>query len=87
MVEFTRKEYNIIVKNRGIIEPQNMTAQELINTLSRYDIIRKIKNNCTKLLKIGLEIIAKIHNISKNELDQAKKLQRKPIDELKKLLD
>ena len=41
MVEFTRKEYNIIAKNRGIIEPQNMTAQELINILSRYDIIHK----------------------------------------------
>ena len=26
MVELIRKEYNIIVKNRGIIEPQNMST-------------------------------------------------------------
>ena len=37
MVGLTRKEYNIISKNRGIIERQNMSTQELINTLSRYD--------------------------------------------------
>ena len=85
MVELTRKEYNIIAKNRGIIEPQNMTTQELINTLTRYDSRRKVKNNRKKLLKIGLEKIAKIQNISKNELNQAKKLQRKSIDELKEI--
>ena len=82
MVELTRKEFNIVAKNRGIIEPQNMTTQELINTLTRYDSRRKVKNNRKKLLKIGLEKIAKIQNISKNELNQAKKLQRKSVDEL-----
>ena len=35
--------------------------------------------------KIGLEKIAKIQNISKNELNQAKKLKRKSIDELKEI--
>ena len=85
MVELTRKEYNIIAKNRAIIEPQNMSTQELINTLSRYDGRRKVKNIRKKLLKIGLEKIAKIQNISKNELNQAKKLQRKSIDELKEI--
>ena len=86
MVELTRKEYNIIIaKNRGIIEPQNMTTQGLINALTRYDSRRKVRNNRKKLLKIGLEKIAKIQNISKNELNQAKKLQRKSIDELKEI--
>ena len=85
MVELTRKEYNIIAKNRGIIEPQNMTTQELINTLTRYDSRRKVKNNRKKLLKIGLEKIAKIQNISKNKLNQVKKLQRKSTDELKEI--
>ena len=85
MVELTRKEYNIVAKNRDIIEPQNMTTQELINTLSRYDSRRKVKNTCKKLLKIGLEKIAKIQNISKNELNQAKKLQSKSTDELKEI--
>ena len=82
MVELTRKEYNIIVKSRGIIEPQNMYNQELIDTLSRYDSRCIIKKICRELSKIGLEKIAKIQNISKNELNQAKKQQRKPVDEL-----
>ena len=83
MVELTRKECNIIAKNQSIIEPQNMTTQELINTVTRYDIRRKVKSNRKKLIKIGLEKIAKIQNISKYELNEAKKLQRELIDELK----
>ena len=75
MVELTRKEYNIIAKNRGIIEPQKMSTQELLNTLSRYDSRRKVKSNRRKLLKIKLEKIAKKQNISKNELRKAEKLQ------------
>ena len=76
MVELTRKEYNIIAKNRGIIEPENMSTQELLNTLSRYDSRRKIKSNRWKWSKIGLGKIAKIQNISKNELNQAEKLKK-----------
>ena len=60
-----------------------MSTQELTNTLSRYDSRRKVKNNRKKFLKIVLEKIAKIKNISENELNQAKKLQRKSIVELK----
>ena len=41
MVEWTRKEYNIIAKNRGIREPQNMSTQELLNTL--VDMIVDVK--------------------------------------------
>ena len=82
MVELTRKEYNI-AKKRGITEPQKMSTQELLNTLSRYDSRRKVKSNWRKLLGIGLKKIAKIQNISKNELNKAKKLQNKSIDELK----
>ena len=85
MVELTRKEYIIIAKNRSIIEPQNMTTQELINTLTKYDSRRKVKKIRSKFSKIGLEKIAKIPNISKNELNQAKKLERKSIDELKEI--
>ena len=70
-------------KKRGIIEPQKMSTQELWNTLSRYDSRRKVKSNRRKLLGIGLKNIAKIQNISKNELNKAKKLQNKSIDELK----
>ena len=87
MVEFTRKEYDIITKKRGITETQKMTIQELINILNRYDIRGKVKSIHRKLTKIGLAKTAKIQNISKNELNQAEKLQNKSIDELKGLLD
>ena len=50
-IELTRKEYNLIAKNRGIQEPQNMSTEELLNTLSRYDSKRKVKINRRKLLK------------------------------------
>ena len=63
------------------MEPQNMSTQELLNTLIRYDSRRKVNSNYRKLLKIKLEKIAKIQNISKNELNKAEKLQNKSIDE------
>ena len=82
-IELTRKEYNLIAKNRGIQEPQNMSTEELLNTLSRYDSRRKVKNNRKKLLKIKLEKVDKIQNISKNELGKAERLQNKSLDELR----
>ena len=54
-IELTRKEYNLIAKNRGIQEPWNMSTEELLNTLSRYDSKRKVKSNRRKLLKIKLK--------------------------------
>ena len=59
-------------KKPGIIEPQNMSTKELLNTLNRYDSRR----NRGKLSEIGLEKIAKIQNISENELNQTKMLQK-----------
>ena len=59
-------------KKPGIIEPQNMLTKELLNTLNRYDSRR----NRGKLSEIGLEKIAKIQNISENELNQTKMLQK-----------
>ena len=76
-IELTREEYNLIAKNRGIQEPQNMSTEELLNTLSRYDSRRKVKNNHKKLSEIKLEKMAKMQNISKNELNKAEKLQKK----------
>ena len=67
IIELTRKEYNLIAKNRGIREPQKVSTEELLNTLSRYDSKRKVKSNREKLLKTKLEKITKIQNISKNE--------------------
>ena len=52
-----------------------MSTEELLNILSRYDSRHKVKSNRRKLLIIKLEKIAKIQNISKNELSKAEKLQ------------
>ena len=62
-----------------------MSTKELLNTLRRYDSRRKVKSNRRKLSKIGLEKIAEIQNIYKNELNKAKKLHKKSIDELKEI--
>ena len=59
-----------------------MSTKKLLYTLSRYDNKRKVNSNRRKILKIGLEKIAKIQNISENELRKAEKLQNKSIDEL-----
>ena len=81
MVQLTREEYNLIAKVRGIIQPQNMSTKELLNTLNRYDSRR----DHGKLSKIGPQKIAKVQNILENELNQAKKLQEISIDELKEI--
>ena len=73
----------LLQKNRGIQEPQKMSKEDLLNTLSRYDSKRKVNSNRTELLEIKLEKIAKIQNISKIELSKAEKLQHKSIDELR----
>ena len=83
IVMLTRKEYNLIAKNRGIKKPQNMSTEELIDTLSRYDTKRKVNSNHRKILKMGLEKIATIQNNSKKDLSMAEKLQNKSIDELR----
>ena len=81
-IVFTRKEYDLIAKSRDIKEPQKMSTEELLDALSRYDSKRKINSNRRKILKMGLEKIGKIQNISKNGLSRAEKLQNKSIDEL-----
>ena len=62
-IVFTRKEYDIIAKNRGIKESQKMSTEKLVDNLSRYDSKRKVKINLRKLFKIKLEKIAKKQNI------------------------
>ena len=42
-IVLTRKEYNLIAKNRGIKEPQKMSTEELLNTLSLVDMIVNAK--------------------------------------------
>ena len=82
---FTRKEYNLIAKNRGIKEPQKMSTEELLDTFNRCNSKREVMSNRRKLLKIEPEKISKTQNISKNELCKAEELQDKSIDELQEI--
>ena len=59
IIEFTRKEYDIIARNRGIKELRNMSTEELLDALSRYDSKRKGKSYRIKLLKMKLKILLK----------------------------
>ena len=85
-IVFTRKEYDLTILSydlsRGIKEPQNMSTEELLNALSRYHSKRKVITNRKKLLKLKLEKIGKIQNISENDSSRTKKLQNKSINEL-----
>ena len=67
MVQLNRKEYDLIAKKEVLqnLKLKRMSTKELLNTLNRYDSRR----NRRKLSKIGLEKIAKIQNISKNEVN------------------
>ena len=58
-IVFIRKEHNLIAKNRGINEPQKMSIEDLLDTLSRYDSKRKVLINRKRLNKINLEKIGK----------------------------
>ena len=84
-ITLTRKEYDLIAKNRGIPEPQKMSTEELLNTLNRYDSRLEVKSTRRKLLRIKLEKIANKQNISRNELHKAEKLQDKSIDDLQEI--
>ena len=59
IIEFTRKEYDIIARIRGIKELRNMSIEELLDALSRYDSKRKGKSNRRKLLKMKLKNLLK----------------------------
>ena len=73
----------ILLQKTEVFKNVKMSTKDLLNTLSRYDSRRKVKNNRKKLLKIKLEKVDKIQNISKNELGKAERLQNKSLDELR----
>ena len=58
-----------------------MSTKELSNSPIRNDSKRKVDNIHIKLRTLGIEKIAKIQNISKNDFNKVKKLQEKSIDE------
>ena len=73
----------MIPEKRGIWNPEDMSIEEFINTLGRYDSKRKVYRIHRKLQRLGLKKIAKLQNIFKKDLNKIKKMQEKSIDELK----
>ena len=50
--KITRKEYNLIAEQRGIEDRENMSKEELLNTLSKDGSNRVIEKIHKKLSKI-----------------------------------
>ena len=59
IITLTRKEYDVIAKNRGIKEPQKISTEGLLDSFYRYYIKREVKINHRKSNKINLKKIAK----------------------------
>ena len=58
-IKFTRKELNLVAKDRGIKNPQNMSTEELLDALIKYDSEHEVKNNRKKLEKMDLKKLLK----------------------------
>ena len=83
-IKITRKELNIIAKNRGIEDPHKISTNDLMNTLIRHDKKRKSYNIRRKSNKLNLKKIGKKKNITIKELHKVLKLHDKSLDDLKK---
>ena len=84
-IKITRKELNIIAKNRGIEDPHKISTNDLMNTLIRHDKKRKSYNIRRKINKLNLKKIGKKQNITIKELHKLLKLHDKSLDDLKKI--
>ena len=63
MINLTKYELELIVKNRGIKNYQNMSRKNLLRSLNKSEC--NFKNTLLK----GLDQIAKMQNLSQNELE------------------
>ena len=84
-IKNTRKELNIIAKNRGIEDPHKISTNDLMNTLIRHDKKRKSYNIRRKSNKLNLKKVGKKQNITIKELHKVLKLHDKSLDDLKKI--
>ena len=84
-IKITRKELNIIAKNRGIEDPHKISTNDLMKTLIRHDKKRKSYSIRRKINKLNLKKIGKKQNITIKELHKLLKLHDKSLDDLKKI--
>ena len=69
MINLTKYELKQIMGNRGIKNHQNMSRDELLNTMAESEHIFK------NLSQNGLRKIARMENLSQNKLIQIVKMQ------------
>ena len=68
MVNLTTDKLRLITGKRGIKTYKNMSREKLLSTLD------KLERNFNTLSEKGLKRIAKMQNLSQNELDQIIKM-------------
>ena len=68
MVNLTTHERKLIAKNRAIKNYQNTSREKLLSTLDKSEHITE------NLSKNGLKRIARMQNLSLNELEQIEKM-------------
>lgn len=76
-----KKKLNFTAKNKGIKEPHKMSTSDLINALSKC----KSYNICRKFKKSGLNKYVKKQNLTESGLRNAIKLQKKSLDDPRKM--
>ena len=81
--QITRKKLNIIRKNNGVKELHNMSADDLVNAMNRYNSKRESYRIRRKFKKIYPKFFKK-QNILEDDLRKATKLQNMSHDDLKK---
>ena len=79
MVELTKYELDLIVKNRSINNYLCISREELLNILDEYDCI--IKN----LSENELEKIVKMKNLSLSEIEKIDRMNNLTLDELNQI--
>lgn len=76
-----KKKLHFTAKNKGIKEPHKMSTSDLINALSKC----KSYNICRKFKKSGLNKYVKKQNLTESGLRNAIKLQKKSLDDPRKM--
>ena len=79
MINLTKYKLKLIAGNRGIRNYQNMSRKKLLRSLNKSE--RNFKNTLLK----GLDRIAKMQNLSQNELEQIARMKNLPQKELEQI--
>ena len=79
MIKLTTYELRLIARNRGIHNHLNMSREELLSAIDKYDCITE------NLSENGHNKIIEMQNLSLNGLEQIERMNNLAINELKKI--